>query len=55
MERSQLSIDVEKDVRKMGYESCDEERGPLQWYLLLKRVQEEEMRDEKDDKSEVKK
>lgn len=39
-EESKFISDVEKEVREMGYDSCDEELSPLKWYLLLDRVQE---------------
>ena len=47
MESSKLVQDVEKEVREMGYDSCDEEFRPLQWYLLLERVREENEKIEK--------
>lgn len=38
-----LADEVEKEVRDMGYDSCDEEWSPLKWYFLLERVQEREV------------
>lgn len=37
---SKLVSDVEKEVREIGYDSCDEEWSPLKWYLLLECVWE---------------
>ena len=39
-EENKLINDVEKEVREMGYDSCDEEWSPLKWYLLLECVWE---------------
>lgn len=54
--KSKLVNNVEKEVREMGYESCDEEWSPLKWYLLLECVQERKSLDsERVWKSEAKK
>ena len=44
---SDFDQDINKIVRDMGYDSCDEEWNGLRWFLLLSKVKEDNAKEEK--------
>ena len=45
--KSKFICEVEKEVREMGYDSCDEEWSGLKWFILLERVWEKKEKSSK--------